>query len=443
MNSLEAEPQQDGMALRPSHQSQQGFASALAALLAALLVLAAPALTVEAQQDEYAERDEIETVDMTPDDRPGFTMRNVGAGVGALFRGTKYYYEERTVTIETTPARAFLDLFYVRSNFQKRFEQAESPVHVLLPRRAETTAKDSLTIRAFAEGYRLKSVTLPADTTQKRVVIDLDPLPNTLEALSHQYFAGRTSLTFLTKEQLAFRVQEAEGGISVILTETAQSRDAMATLEGARSPIVEEMTGQQLGEDLLVQITYSEEAIDDRVEVRSRESYDAARDLHAFTVDLLPRNGRSEAVARARDALARLSERDVTGCRLKFDATLRAQLDPGALSRALTPSGSFTDPYLRAAMRRLGEVSPGGVVSFATGVEFDPAVPIELEVALSQAADASGYLALLRQFVAEFETEEFRRETLRSLIAPELDPERFGQVVQAAEQSERRCLALL
>ena len=33
------------------------------------------------------------------------------------------------------------------------------------------------------------------------------------------------------------------------------------------------------------------------------------------------------------------------------------------LSRALTPRGAFTDPYLRAAMRRLGEVSPGGVIT--------------------------------------------------------------------------------
>jgi hypothetical protein len=427
---------QNGAVLRLSHQ---GFASPLAALLV-LGLLAAPA---SPKQGNYDDLDEIETVDLTPDDRPSFTIRNVGAGVGALFRGTKHYYEKHAIKVETTPASAFLDLFYVRSNFQKSFEQAESPVHVLLPKRSETTAKDSITIRAFAEGYRQKSVTLPADTTQKRVVIDLDPLPNTLEALSHQYFAGRSSLTFLTEEQLTFRVQEAEDGISVILTETAQSRDATATLETARSPIVDEMVGQQLGEDLLVQITYSDEAIANRIEVRSRESYDAARDLHAFTVDLLPRNGRAEAIAKARDALAKLSESDVTGCAENFDTILRSQLDPGALSRALTPSGSFTDPYLRAAMRRLGEVSPNGVVSFTGGLALNPAVSIELEAALSQAAGAEGYLVLLRQFVAEFEAEEFRRETLRSLIAPELDLGRFVQVVEAAEQGERVCLASL
>jgi hypothetical protein len=396
-----------------------------------------------AQQDGDADHYEIETVDMTPDDRPSFTARSVGAGLGALFRGTTHYYKKHSVMVETTPARAFLDLFYVRSNFQKRFEQAESPVYVQLPKRSETTANDSLTIRAFADGYRQKSVTLPADTTQKRVVIDLEPLPNTLEALSHQYFAGRSSLTFLTKEQLTFRVQEADNGISVILTETAQTPDATATLESARSPIVEEIMGEQLGEDLLVQISYSDEAIENQVEVRSRESYDAARDLHVFTVDLLPRNGRAEAVARARHALTRLSESDVSGCALEFEANLRSQLDPVALSRALTPSGSFTDPYLRAAMRRLGEVSPGGVVSFAGGVAFNPAVPIELEAALSQAADATGYLVLLRQFVGAFEEEEFRQETLRSLIAPELDLARFEQSVQAADQRERACLASL
>ncbi len=66
---------------------------------------------------------------------------------------------------------------------------------------------------------------------------------------------------------------------------------------------------------------------------------------------------------------------------------------------------------------------------------------IELEAALSQAADAAGYLALLRGFVAEFEPEAFRRETLRSLVAPELDAERFEEIVAAAEKAERVCLA--
>ena len=410
------------------------FAAAIGALVI-LSLLAAPSV---AQDDEFSE---IETIDMSPDEPASFGARRIGVGLASLFRGSDYYYKEHSVWVETTPAGAVLDLFYLRSNFQRRFEQAESPVRVLLPPRAEASKQDSLTIRAFADGYRLRTVTLSSNTTQERVVIDLDPLPNTLELLSHRYFAGRTSLTFPTKEPLTFRLQEAADGMSVILTETAKSREAAAALSSARSPIVEEMSGQQLGEDLLVQITYGARAMEQEVEVRSRESYDAARELHGFTLDLLLRNGRAEAVAKAHAALSRLGEPDVTGCTLEFDSELRSRLDPAALARALTPRGSFADPYLRAAMRRLGELSPTGVVSFAGGAKFDPAVPIELDAALSQAAGAVGYLALLRRFVVEFEPEEYRRETLRSLVAPELSLERFGEVVDAAVKSELACQA--
>lgn len=413
-------------------------ATGLAAWLGAPLALALLASPSFAQSEDY---DEIETIDLSPEDPPTFAMRQITAALASVFRGTSYYYESRVLALETTPPGAFVDLFYVRSNFQKRFEQAETPVRVLLPPRAETRAQDTLTIRAFAEGYRLRTVILPADTTQERVVIDLEPLPNTLASLSHRYFAGRTSLTFLTKEPLTFRLQEAPDGISVILTETAGSPTAGAAIASARSPIVEEMMSEQLGEDLLVKLSYSEKAILGGVDVRSRDSYDASRDLHAFTVDLLPQNGRARAVEQAHAALSRLRERDVTGCAREFDASLRKLLDPGALARALTPHGAFTDAYLRAAMRRLGEVSPDGVVPFATGLTFDPAILIELEAALSRAADATGYLALLRQFVAELEPEEFRREALRSLIAPELSLERFDSAVDAAEQSEIACLA--
>jgi hypothetical protein len=90
-------------------------------------------------------------------------------------------------------------------------------------------------------------------------------------------------------------------------------------------------------------------------------------------------------------------------------------------------------------MRRLGEVTPGGVVSFTDGSRYNPTVPIELEAALSQAGGAEGFLALLRSFVVRLESPEFERETLRSLIAPELDPAGFGEAMDRAEQAEATC----
>ncbi len=343
--------------------------------------------------------------------------------------------------IDTTPPGGLIDLFYVRRNFQKRFEQAEAPVIVLLPKRIEAGPRDSVKVRAYREGYRQEEVSFRVSSRRVKVLIDLEPLPNTLEAIAHSYFVGRASLVFLTKEALTSRLQEADDGFSLILLETAQSPDAIASIEHVRSPLIEKMWAQQLGEDLQIRVFLTELARTREVQLRSRESYDVARELYSFSLDLLPASGGGDAVRRTLAALDALEQRHVSGCSLRFDQTLREDLDPGSLARALVPNGRFADPYLRAAMRRLGEVSPGGVVQFGGGTEYRPAVPIELEAALMQASGAAGYLALLRQLVKELESEEYQRETLRGLIAPELDAGRFETLVDAAEARERDCLA--
>ena len=74
-------------------------------------------------------------------------------------------------------------------------------------------------------------------------------------------------------------------------------------------------------------------------------------------------------------------------------------------------------------------------------IGVQPAVGFELEVALSRAGEAIGYLALLREFVAGLESEDFARETLRSLIAPERDSTTFGAILDKAEAAEAVCLA--
>jgi len=130
---------------------------------------------------------------------------------------------------------------------------------------------------------------------------------------------------------------------------------------------------------------------------------------------------------------------DVTGCALEFDAILRQRLEAAALARALTPNGSYTDKFLRAAMKRLGEVSPEGVIRMVDGTRFRGDVPIELMAAASQPGQAVGYLALLRRFVAQLEPEAYRRATLRGLLAPELAPVRFDETLDDAESNERSC----
>lgn len=402
-------------------------------LAATLLVLSSLALA-----EQEVERD---IVDLRPEDPAGFSMRNVFAPITGLFMGGPgYWYDVREIKIDTTPPGGVLDLFYIRSNFQKRFEQAESPATVILPPRIQATSRDALIIRAFAEGYRQKQLTFKMSSRVDTVIIDLDPLPNTVKLFAHRYFGGRSSLNFLLTEAPTFRLQDSGDGVSLIMNETALSPDAEASLDSASSPVLARLYGQQLGEDLMVKIGFASDSVYGKPEVRSRQTYDAARDLHTFTLDLVPSQP-GETVARARAALADVKTADVTGCALRFDASLRDGLDPGSLTRALAPSGSFTDPYFRAAMRRLGEVTPDGVVHFTNGAVFRTAVPIELEAALSQASDAIGYLALLRRFVTVLEIPEHRAETLRGLIAPELGGERFEQIMAKADRSQRDCLA--
>jgi hypothetical protein len=145
-------------------------------------------------------------------------------------------------------------------------------------------------------------------------------------------------------------------------------------------------------------------------------------------------------VQRAKAALARIGPPQVSGCRARFDATLRSNLDHSDLARALAVVG-FTQPYLRAAMRRLGEISPDGVVVLADGTAYRTAIPLELEAAQSQASDVRGYLVMLRSFVDALEPEPYRRETFRGLVAPEVVPSSFDALMAAAEAAEQSCLA--
>ncbi len=381
-----------------------------------------------------------ETVELIPDDRAGWRASNLLAPFSGLLRGNPdYWYEPRSLRIDTTPPGAVLDLFYVRSNFQKRYEQADAPVRVLLPTRLEAGPRDFVTVRALLDGYRQSEVRVPVRSDREQILIDLAPLPNSLLALTHVSLAGRAALTFLTKQALSFRVQKASRGFQVVLTETALGADASDTIEAARGALVEGVSSQQLGEDLVVRVALSDTARGQGIEPRSRQAFDPVRGLHSFALDLAPADGGAEAVARARAALERIGRDAVEGCAAVWERSLREQLDPAALARALEARGSFTDAYLRAAMKRLGEISPGGMLRLTDGTRFRVAAPIELMAASSQASAVEGYLAFLRRFVAELESPADRRESLRGLLAPELGGARFGALVEAADAREATC----
>jgi len=381
-----------------------------------------------------------ETVELAPAERIGWSFTNLFAPLTGLFLGGPgYWYEPRKIEIETTPPGALLDLFYVRRSFQKGFEQAESPVTVVLPSRIEAGPRDSLVVRAVLDGYRHQEAKIPIRSRETRVEIQLAPVPSSLVAFSHVGIAGRATLEFLTTEPIVVRMQPGRAGPSLVLPQTAARPDARATLESVRGPLVESLVAQQLGEDLVVRIALAEEAKQVGYDLRSRQGVDAVRGLHVFVFDLVPPDAGASAVARVRSALDRIEPADVAGCASAFDAGLRAALDPEQLARALAPRGHFTDPLLRAALRRLGEVSPGGAIELTDGTRYRAGVPLELAAAASEAAQAKGYLALLRRLVAELEAPAHRREALRGLVAPELPLAAFEEAVDASEAQERAC----
>jgi hypothetical protein len=375
-----------------------------------------------------------EHVDLKPPDAAGWSP----TAIFGFLHGPSYY-GNRTLQVDTQPPGATLDLFYVRASFQKRYEQTTAPATVELPSRNEAGSRDSVTIRAFLPGYKLETVHVPVRSSQDKVLIELSPLPNALAGVAHTYFAGRAGLSLLMKQPATVRVQNAEGGFTVILGQTAEQPSARAVLDGIKSPFVEGVTSTQLGEDLLVQVQLAPGFTKDKLALRSLESEDSIRGLHRYTIDMAPRDQTAAGVERAREALGRIGTADVSGCAAVFDDALRNRLDREALARALSPRGDFTDPYVRSALRRLGEVSPGGAIQVQGGARYRSAVPLELSAAASEAASAKGFLALLREWTRLVEPEPFRAVALRSLVAPEMDPQAFAEALAAAEAAEHRC----
>lgn len=403
--------------------------------LASLLVLA--------PFGEGRSEEELDVVELVPTDRASWSPTSLLSPLTSLFRGgPAHWYSPREIVVRTTPPGAALDFFYVRRSFQKGFEQGDAPAKVVLPSPYEAGPHDTLKVRAFHDGYRQKEISVKVQGREKEIVIELEPLRNSVVGVTHRYFADRASISFLTKEHATFRVQNTQDGYSLILIETGVTPEAAESLGATHNALVGELASQQLGQDLVVRVELTEEAREGETEVRQRQSYDSVRRLNLFTLDIAPKNPSTSSVQRAQAALARIRNGDVSGCALRYEDTLREKLEPAGLARALTtPSRSFTDPYLRAAMRRLGEVSPGGAVVLADGTTYRTDTQIELSAASSQAAEVRGYLVLLRQFVAELEAEPNRRETLRGLVAPEVGPAEFNAIVDQSEAAERLCLA--
>lgn len=380
------------------------------------------------------EESSLKRLEFYPEGNAYWGMRNIFAPVRSIFTGRDYWYAEREIRVETVPPGGVIDLYYVRSGFQKMYEQVESPFVLVLPRRIDLPPRDTISVRAFVEGFHTQELTFNMHDDIDDLTFEMVPLSNTLKSVSHTLLGPRGGLTFFTKEKPTVRIQERADGFSIIFVETAVAKELTESLKDIQSSLIDEISVQQLGVDLMVQVSMSKQH-----ELRSRLVPDIARGGYRFVLDFLPEDGAAEAVDQLLKAIARLSPSDIAGCKTVFDRKMRKALDPQSLARALSPRGEFTDPVLRASMRRLGEISTGGKVTLTDGTKYKTEVPIELEAALTQAAEVKGFIVLLRALTQELDSSPQWKVAYQGLVAPEMSRASFAALLQTAAQAESAC----
>jgi hypothetical protein len=350
-----------------------------------------------------------------------------------------HYFPQRSIRIETNPPGALLDLAYLRHGVRLMFEQVRAPLEVELPSRFVAHRDDALSVQVSIPGYQPARVTAPLHGDTEELQIDLERIRNSVEIVGYRHFPGRSSLTLLTLAELDVRVSSTGQEYYLVLPDTALGEAAGRVLDDLRSPQIERVTAIQLGPDLLLQLGLGQAARDEMPTLRVFTGFEIARQLHRTVLALSRREVHT--TRRALDGLARLRPEAVSGCALRFDAALRVGLEPTHLARALTPSADFFDPILRAALRRLAELSSDGRLRLGDGTRLHPDLALEFEAALGQAHRVEGLLALLRALAEQMAPAEGGTGILQGLVAPELDRSSFEERVAAAELAEGECRA--
>ncbi len=371
-----------------------------------------------------------EEIDLIPAEPAPLGARHLFVGIASLLGGWNYWYGDRYVLIRTVPADAELALYYIRSNFQKRFERAGAPLRVRLPRRVNTTRRDVFSVRVEADGFTSEQHTYPVRSIGQELVIQLAPLPNTLVAFGHTYIAGRTTLLIRTSEEPQFRVSRghASKGFMLALAKTADGLERRPEVSGGE---VEEVDVAQVGEDVLIRVVTR----DAETEVRSKQSYNPIREQHLLLLDVMKQGARLPGAADVRRSLERLAYRPADRCARSAESALRDRLDSGKVKQAFRPTGSVIDVYRREAMLLLGR-SERGTVHTLAGEALRTGSPIELELALQTALTVEGYLGLLAAFSR---TQDEPASVLRSLLVPDMSPEEFRPIYAAVESAWLSC----
>jgi len=372
----------------------------------------------------------VNQVDLIPAERAAWSPKNLGIGITSVLGGWNYWYAEREISVETVPSDAHLRLYYIRSNFQKRFEQARSPALVKLPPRVDMTYKDAVKFSAIADGYLAQEVSFDAQKVPDHVVLQLQVLPNSLVFLGHTELAGRTSLILRTTEQPDVRMSKNTSikGFQIALTKTALKLEGKPPTGGGH---VTGLDALQLGEDAIVRVGTDSGDL----EVRSRQSFDAVQQQYVYVFDLVPPGTTAPSDGQIRARLDALAFTPDATCDDRFASALREKLGEAELADAFRPSGELSDVYRREAMLRLGRFQQG-TVRTDTGETLRTGSSLELALAMQSAARVKGYLALLDALAR---TEPQPSDALRTLIAPTRSSADFAPAYEAAQAARKDC----
>ena len=368
-------------------------------------------------------------VDLIPTERAAWSPKNVGIGVSSLFGGWGYWYTEREISVETVPAVADLDLYYIRSNFQKRFERTQSPAIVKLPARADMTYKDAVKFHAIANGYLAEEQSYDAQKVPDKVVIQLHVLPNSLVFLGHTEFAGRTSLTLRTTEQPEVRMSKNTSvqGFQIALTRTAVKLEGKPPGPGGHIAGVDAL---QVAEDAILRVQTDSPDL----EVRSRQIFDAVQGQYVYVFDIVAPGSRAPTDQQVRARLEGLPFAP-SSCDDRYASVLREKLGDAELADAFRPSGELADLYRREAMLRLGRFHEG-TVQTDSGETLHTGSSLELALAMQSAPRVKGFLALLGALAR---SEPVPADGMRTLVAPGRSPADFAQIYAAAESTRSDC----
>lgn len=377
-----------------------------------------------------ASESEPERIELIPEEKAAWSPRNIGAGLSMIFTGPSFWYKDKEMLVETVPAHANLALYYIRSNFQKRYERGVAPVRVITPRRIHATSRDVVTVRAALPGYLSAERTFRAHALPEKLSIQLDPLPNSLVSLGYTHLAGRSTLTLRTSEEPELRVSKPGGANGFILS-FSETADQVEKRPESWGGFVRDVTVDQVGEDLMVRIATTERDL----QLRSKQNYDPVRKEHVFVLDVMRQGTRPPTRGAVRRELERVGFSKGDRCNAAFESVLRERLDPQTLARAFRPSGSIAEFYQREAMLRLGRFD-GGRVETLSGETFRTGSAVELAMALQSAARVRGYLALLGSVAR---THDDPAGFIRALTAPDMPPEEFAPIYRAAQRARASC----